>query len=92
MTLYKTSRGPFKRGRNPDLWFNTHSTTYTVSKTPTMDEEYDVIVLGTGLTECILSGLLSVEGGLISGLGGLRAFMILIIPDLRQEGPPHGQK
>ncbi|KAF5375075.1 hypothetical protein D9758_000426 [Tetrapyrgos nigripes] len=28
----------------------------------TMDEEYDVIVLGTGLTECILSGLLSKEG------------------------------
>ncbi|EGV61154.1 Rab GDP dissociation inhibitor alpha [Yamadazyma tenuis] len=27
-----------------------------------MDEEFDVIVLGTGLTECILSGLLSVEG------------------------------
>jgi len=27
-----------------------------------MDEEYDVIVLGTGLTECILSGLLSVDG------------------------------
>lgn len=27
-----------------------------------MDEKYDVIVLGTGLTECILSGLLSVEG------------------------------
>ncbi|KAI8078013.1 GDP dissociation inhibitor [Gilbertella persicaria] len=26
------------------------------------DEEYDVIVLGTGLTECILSGLLSVDG------------------------------
>ncbi|KAJ1554817.1 Rab GDP dissociation inhibitor alpha, partial [Nowakowskiella sp. JEL0078] len=26
------------------------------------DEEYDVIVLGTGLSECILSGLLSVEG------------------------------
>jgi len=26
-----------------------------------MDEEYDVIVLGTGLTECILSGLLSVD-------------------------------
>jgi UDP-galactopyranose mutase len=26
------------------------------------DEEYDCIVLGTGLTECILSGLLSVEG------------------------------
>ncbi|KAJ3065545.1 Rab GDP dissociation inhibitor alpha [Podochytrium sp. JEL0797] len=27
-----------------------------------MDDQYDVIVLGTGLTECILSGLLSVEG------------------------------
>ncbi|PON84751.1 Rab GDI protein [Trema orientale] len=27
-----------------------------------MDEEYDVVVLGTGLKECILSGLLSVGG------------------------------
>ncbi|PLW21634.1 hypothetical protein PCANC_01084 [Puccinia coronata f. sp. avenae] len=27
-----------------------------------MDEEYDYVVLGTGLTECILSGLLSVDG------------------------------
>lgn len=27
-----------------------------------MDENYDVIVLGTGLTECILLGLLSVDG------------------------------
>ncbi|KAG0914920.1 hypothetical protein G6F33_003809 [Rhizopus arrhizus] len=27
-----------------------------------MDVDYDVIVLGTGLTECILSGLLSVDG------------------------------
>lgn len=27
-----------------------------------MDEEYDAIVLGTGLKECILSGLLSVDG------------------------------
>jgi len=27
-----------------------------------MDEEYDVIILGTGLKECILSGVLSVEG------------------------------
>ncbi|KAG0042636.1 Rab GDP dissociation inhibitor alpha, partial [Gryganskiella cystojenkinii] len=26
------------------------------------DEQYDVVVLGTGLTECILSGLLSIEG------------------------------
>jgi len=27
-----------------------------------MDQEYDCIVLGTGLTECVLSGLLSVSG------------------------------
>lgn len=27
-----------------------------------MDEEYDAIVLGTGLTECIISGMLSVSG------------------------------
>lgn len=27
-----------------------------------MDEQYDVIVLGTGLTECILSGIMSVNG------------------------------
>ena len=27
-----------------------------------MDEEYDAIVLGTGLKECILSGMLSVSG------------------------------
>lgn len=27
-----------------------------------MDESYDIIVLGTGITECILSGILSMEG------------------------------
>lgn len=27
-----------------------------------MDETYDVIILGTGLKECILSGIFSVEG------------------------------
>jgi Rab GDP dissociation inhibitor len=27
-----------------------------------MDEEYDAVILGTGLKECILSGVLSVEG------------------------------
>jgi Rab GDP dissociation inhibitor len=27
-----------------------------------MNEEYDVVILGTGLTECVLSGLLSVSG------------------------------
>jgi RAB protein geranylgeranyltransferase component A len=30
--------------------------------TTRQDEEYDCVILGTGLTECILSGLLSVEG------------------------------
>ena len=30
--------------------------------TARMDEEYDCIILGTGLTECILSGMLSVSG------------------------------
>ncbi len=29
---------------------------------PAMDQEYDAIVLGTGLKECIISGLLSVSG------------------------------
>lgn len=27
-----------------------------------MNEDYDVVVCGTGLSECILSGLLSQEG------------------------------
>lgn len=27
-----------------------------------MDEDYDVIVMGTGLKECVLSGLLAVKG------------------------------
>lgn len=27
-----------------------------------MDEEFDVVVLGTGLTECVVSGLLSISG------------------------------
>ena len=27
-----------------------------------MDDEYDAIILGTGLKECVLSGLLSVSG------------------------------
>lgn len=29
---------------------------------PSMDETYDAIVLGTGFKECIISGLLSVDG------------------------------
>lgn len=34
-----------------------------------MQEEYDVVVLGTGLTECILSGLLSVDGKKVLHMG-----------------------
>ena len=30
--------------------------------------EYDAIIMGTGLTECIISGLLSVKGSLVSSL------------------------
>lgn len=29
---------------------------------PLADGEYDAIIMGTGLTECIISGLLSVNG------------------------------
>ena len=35
-----------------------------------MDETYDAIVLGTGLKECILSGLLSVSGKKVSFFTG----------------------
>ena len=38
-----------------------------------MDEKYDVIVLGTGLTECIISGLLSVSGMKVRRGGNLCA-------------------
>lgn len=27
-----------------------------------MDNDFDFVILGTGLTECILSGILSMEG------------------------------
>jgi Rab GDP dissociation inhibitor len=39
-----------------------------------MDEiapEYDVVVLGTGLTECVLSGVLSVKGKKVVGIASL---------------------
>ena len=42
-----------------------------------MDEEYDVIVLGTGLKECILSGLLSVDGLKVFILHSLLFFFLL---------------
>lgn len=36
--------------------------TAVVASCGTMDEHYDAIILGTGLTECVLSALLSVDG------------------------------
>lgn len=42
-----------------------------------MDEEYDVIVLGTGLKECILSGLLSVDGLKVTTLRTSFSFLLL---------------
>ena len=35
---------------------------YVIFRRINMDEEYDCIILGTGLTECIISGMLSVSG------------------------------
>jgi hypothetical protein len=34
---------------------------------PLADGDYDVIVLGTGLKECIISGILSVDGKKVDG-------------------------
>ncbi|WVQ74137.1 hypothetical protein IAR50_003729 [Cryptococcus sp. DSM 104548] len=61
-----------------------------------MDEEYDVIVLGTGLTECILSGLLSVDGQKVLHMdrndyyGGDSASLNLtqLYQKFRNEAPP----
>lgn len=36
---------------------------------PLADGRYDAIILGTGLKECILSGLLSVKGKKVRGEG-----------------------
>ena len=47
-----------------------------------MDENYDAVVLGTGLTECIISGLLSVDGLKVctsmSRSSGCRSLMLII--------------
>ena len=61
-----------------------------------MDEEYDVVVLGTGLTECILSGLLSVDGQKVLHMdrndyyGGESASLNLtqLYQKFRNEAPP----
>ena len=40
-----------------------HAAPFSPPRSPSaMDQEYDCIVLGTGLKECIISGLLSIEG------------------------------
>jgi len=44
-----------------------------------MDEEYEVIVLGTGLKECILSGLLSVDGVKVSFLSFPDSFFVFLL-------------
>lgn len=36
--------------------------TSSLATPPNMDQEYDAIILGTGLKECLLAGLLSVDG------------------------------
>ena len=45
-----------------------------------MDETYDAVVLGTGLTECIISGLLSVDGMKVC---------FLLLPLLTFHAPDH---
>lgn len=45
-----------------------------------MDETYDAIVLGTGLKECILSGLLSVDGLKVRGMGGKKGAPPVSLP------------
>lgn len=45
--------------KNSFLWISSGKKGQWLAK---MDEEYDAIVLGTGLKECILSGMLSVSG------------------------------
>lgn len=51
-----------------------------------MDEEYDVIVLGTGLKECIISGLLSVDG-LKVWPGAVRAWCACVMILLLRSDP-----
>lgn len=50
------------------------------------DGEYDVVVLGTGLTECVISGILSVAGLKVRGgrgcLGETRFLSGKVYPDL----------
>ncbi len=47
-----------------------------------MDEDYDAIVLGTGLKECILSGLLSVDGLKVCPSGSLETCLTIHIREV----------
>lgn len=55
--LYHISNRP-----PPKLSFSPGNRCHTSTMADEIAPEYDVIVLGTGLTECILSGVLSVKG------------------------------
>lgn len=54
-----------------------------------MDEEYDVIVLGTGLKECILSSLLSLEGMKVRPRPSFPPLFIETFASLTASLPPH---
>jgi len=60
-----------------------------------MDETYDAIVLGTGLKECIISGLLSVDGLKVLHIdrnnyyGGQSASLNLVQVRLMEHSGPH---
>lgn len=52
-----------------------------------MNETYDVVVCGTGLIECILSGLLSQEGT-YGTMQGRRCFTSTATPSTAGRAPP----
>ena len=53
---------------------------------PLADGKYDVIILGTGLKECILSGLLSVKGKKVCRLTRGWALQTFTAPNINR--PP----
>jgi hypothetical protein len=66
-------------------------------KGPIADGNYDAIILGTGLTECIVSGLLSVNGMKVLHIdrnnyyGGASASLNLTVPPPLPLPPPPPQ-
>ncbi len=58
-----------------------------------MEEAYDAIVLGTGLKECIISGLLSVDGYKVSDmLNRLFSTTPRTVPLWPDSQPPSGSR